>query len=314
MSGDALWIEGPDQVAIRSGQEGSGSLVRTLYSGISRGTERLISHGKVPKAEYQRMRAPFQEGDFPFPVKYGYCAVGRATEGAYRDRNVFALFPHQQSFRLPDDALTPLPDDLPAERAVLTANMETALNVLWDSRAAAGDRIAVIGAGVVGLLIASLAARLPGAEVTVIDTQPAREDLTRMLGCRFALPDDAPDEQDAVIHTSASSAGLAQAIAIAGTEAQITEASWHPAPVTIPLGGAFHSRRLRIVSSQVGRLPDTRNARWNYARRLRKAMELLAADDRLDELVSGETAFRELPDRWTDIINDAATLCHRIRY
>ncbi|WP_022707461.1 zinc-dependent alcohol dehydrogenase [Paracoccus zeaxanthinifaciens] len=314
MKADALWLTDRNRPVIAPGTIGEGSLVTTLFTGISRGTERLVSSGNVPEAEHARMRAPYQEGDFPFPVKYGYCAVGRATEGAHEGREVFALFPHQRQFRLPDHALTPLPEGLPAQRAVLTANMETALNVLWDSNAGAGDRIAIIGAGVVGLLIASLAARLPGADVTVIDPLAARAELATLLGCRFATPEDVPDEQDVVIHTSATSAGLKQAIAIAGTEARITEASWHPAPVQIPLGGAFHSRRLRIVSSQVGRIPDTRAARWNYARRMRKAMDLLASDDRLDELVSGETAFADLPDRWNDILNDAGTLCHRIRY
>ncbi len=193
---------------MRPAQVGDGIHVRSLFSGISRGTERLVLSGKVPSSEHDRMRAPFQEGDFPFPVKYGYANVGQATDGALAGRMVFSLFPHQTEFRLPEDALIPLPDGLPPERAIMAANMETALNILWDSGAGAGDRIAVVGGGLVGLLTASLAARLPGAEVTVIDPLPERAAIARDLSCAFTTPDDAPGDQDVVIHTSASQAGL----------------------------------------------------------------------------------------------------------
>ncbi|CAM3186434.1 zinc-binding alcohol dehydrogenase [Paracoccus nototheniae] len=314
MSAQALWCTGSGTAEARLGQMGEGVHVRTLYSGISRGTERLVLSGQVPVSEQDRMRAPFQEGDFPFPVKYGYAAVGIATEGALRDRAVFALFPHQTEFRLPQDALIPLPDGLPPERAVLAANMETALNILWDSGAGAGDRIAVVGGGLVGLLVASLAARLPGAEVTVIDTLPDRKALAKGLGCAFAHPDAAPADQDAVIHTSATQAGLVLALSLAAPQATITEASWHGgAQVALPLGGAFHSRRLRIVSSQVGTIPPDRAPRWTYRRRLTKALALLD-DARLDALISGQTGFADLPAAYPGILADPATLCHRIHY
>jgi threonine dehydrogenase-like Zn-dependent dehydrogenase len=293
---------------------GEGVLVQTLFSGISRGTERLVLSGHVPNGEQQRMRAPFQQGDFPFPVKYGYAAVGRATEGALAGRHVFALFPHQAAFRLPEDALIPLPDDLPPERAALAANMETALNILWDSGAGAGDRIAVVGGGLVGLLVAALAARLPGAVVTVIDPLPTRATLAHLLGCAFAAPEAAPGHQDAVIHTSASQAGLVAALELAGPQARVTEASWHgQAAVALPLGGAFHSQRLRIVSSQVGALPPDRAPRWTHRRRLEKALDLLN-DPRLDALISGETNFSDLPASYANILTHPDTLCHRVRY
>jgi threonine dehydrogenase-like Zn-dependent dehydrogenase len=314
MKATALWVTGPDHTEIRPAEIGEGSLITTLFTGISRGTERLVLSGRIPDSEHDRMRAPFQQGDFPFPVKYGYSNVGRATQGAYAGRNVFSLFPHQDCFCLPDDALIPLPQALPPERAVLAANMETALNILWDSNAGAGDRITIIGAGLVGLLVASLAACLPGAEVTVIDTLPSRKKLARSLGCDFATPDAAPTEQDVVIHTSASQAGLVQALQIAAPQATVVEASWHGAnAVSLPLGAAFHSRRLRIISSQVGSIPPDRAPRWNYRRRLTKALDLLV-DDRLDALISRQTAFSDIAATYPQILADPETLCHRITY
>ncbi|WOI58352.1 zinc-binding alcohol dehydrogenase (plasmid) [Palleronia sp. LCG004] len=299
---------------MRPGAMGDGVLVDTLFSGISRGTERLVLDGRVPDSEHDRMRGPAMEGAFPFPVKYGYSAVGRVAEGRLAGRAVFALHPHQSRFRLPEDALTPLPEGLPPARAVLAANMETALTLIWDSGAGPGDRIAVVGAGVVGALTAYLAARLPGAEVTLIDTNPARAALARDMGCAFADPSGAPAECDVVLHLSASAEGLGTAMACAGTEATIVEGSWHgTGNVAVPLGGAFHSRRLRVVGSQVGRIPAARAPRWTYARRLAKALDLLQ-DDTLDALVSGETEFTDLPDRYAAILSDPATLCHRIRY
>jgi len=310
----ALWCVAPQRAEIDAAALGEGVLVEMLYSAISRGTERVVFRGEVPESEHARMRCPAQEGDFPFPVKYGYCAVGRVAEGALAGRLVFALHPHQARFRLPESLLTPLPRDVPAPRAVLGANMETALNLLWDSGAGAGDRIAIVGAGLVGALTAYLAGRLPGADVTLIDVQADRAALAGQLGCRFALPKEAPRDCDVVLHLSATPEGLGTAIACAGTEARVVEGSWHGSAITpLTLGGAFHSRRLRLVSSQVGRLPADRAPRWSHARRRTKALELLT-DPVLDILVTGESRFEELPARYGAILADPGTLCHRIRY
>lgn len=314
MKASALWCTGPYRTEIRPAALGEGVLVEALFSGISRGTEKLVAQGSVPASEHQSMRGPGMEGQFPFPVKYGYCSVGRVTEGKMQGRTVFALFPHQTHYRLPETSLTPLPDGLPPERAVLTANMETALNILWDSGAGAGDRIAVIGAGVVGVLVAALAARLPGADVTLVDINPARSAIATSLGLAFSLPDDAPQNCDVVIHTTASDAGLAQALSIAGMNATVVEASWHgDRDVAVPLGQSFHSRRLRLISSQVGHIPPDRQPRWTYARRLAKALDLLL-DPRFDHLISGETAFSDLSENYAAILAADETLCHRIRY
>jgi NADPH:quinone reductase-like Zn-dependent oxidoreductase len=299
----ALWYSGTGEAllkretlpALRQGE----ARLAMLWSGISRGTERLIFHGRVPDSEAQRMRGPHQAGDFPGPVKYGYCAVARVIEGpdALIGRNVFALHPHQSHFILPVEALTPLPDGLPPRRAALAANMETALNGLWDAGVGPGDRVVVVGGGVVGLLAAFLAAGVPGAEVMLVDVDSSRADIARDLGVAFALPHAAPREADVVIHASASAAGLALALDCAGLEATVLELSWHGAGETpVPLGGAFHSRRLRLISSQVGQVSASRRARWSYARRLAKALELLR-DDRLDALITGEIGFGEAPAR-----------------
>ncbi len=310
----ALWCEGAGRAALRPGAMGEGLACRALFSGISRGTERLVFEGRVPEAEWARMRAPFQEGEFPHPVKYGYAMVAEATEGRLAGRAVFALHPHQRGFRLPEAALVPVPEGVPPARAVLAANMETALNVIWDSGAGPGDRIAVVGAGVVGALVGYLAARLPGAEVVLVDRLPARAPLAAGLGCGFALPGEATGERDVVIHTSASAAGLETAIGLAGPEAAVVEASWYGAGVVpVALGGAFHSRRLRLIGSQVGQVPPARAPRWTYRRRLEKALELLR-DPVLEALISGETPFAEMAEAYGRVLTDPETLCHRIRY
>jgi 2-desacetyl-2-hydroxyethyl bacteriochlorophyllide A dehydrogenase len=295
-------------------------LVRTVYSAISRGTESLVFRGEVPPSQYAAMRAPFQEGEFPGPVKYGYMNVGRVEEGpdSARDllgRLVFCLYPHQDVYCVPSAAVTPVPDDVPAERAVLAANMETAVNVLWDARPAAGDRIVVIGAGVVGLLIAWLCRQIPGASVTVVDRNPLREAIARKLGISFLSEPPRDANCDLVVHASGQAEGLASALAIAGIEATIVDASWYGNRlVPLPLGEAFHSRRLTIKSSQVGRVPPERASRWSTRRRMMLALELLRGGQ-LDALITGESPFDELPEVLATVSREpSATICHRIRY
>ncbi|HEV7327058.1 MAG TPA: zinc-binding alcohol dehydrogenase [Bosea sp. (in: a-proteobacteria)] len=274
-------------------------LVRTLWSGISRGTERLVFDGRVPESQYDSMRAPFQQGAFPYPVKYGYCAVGTVDAGPedLLGRTVFCLHPHQDRFVAPAERLALVPEGLPARRAVLAANMETALNAHWDAGSGPADRIVVVGGGVLGLLVAFIAARLPGTEVTLVDVDESRAGLAQSLGCRFALPAECPKDADIVFHASATAAGLATAIGAAGFESRIVELSWYgEGSVAAPLGCVFHARRLQIVSSQVGQISPSRRARFDYARRLQAALALLA-DDRLDALITDEIAFTDAPAR-----------------
>lgn len=316
----ALWFEAPEVCRLRketlTTPVAGDVVVRTLYSGISRGTEALIFRGLVPESEFDRMRGPHMEGRFPFPVKYGYAAVGRIETGPHHliGRDVFALYPHQDRFVLPADQVTCLPDALPAQRAVLAANMETALNIVWDAGIQPGDRVAVFGAGVVGTLVTYLASRIVGTETTVVDRDPTRQELAAALGLTFTQAGALDGEFDVLVNATASAEALQEAIGHADMEANIVEASWYgDRPVSIPLGGAFHSRRLSLVSSQVGGIPASRRARWTYGRRMAKALELLL-DPRLDHLISGETTFSELPTTYARILSSQDTLCHRIRY
>ncbi len=318
---DACWFTAPGRAEIRGEAlpaPGPGDVqVRTLHSGVSRGTELRVLRGEVPASESVRMRAPFQAGEFPFPVKYGYASVGVVEEGPPHlvGRAVFCLHPHQARFVVPQDAVHPLPADVPPRRAVLAANLETAVNVLWDAAPRMGDRIAVVGGGVVGLLVAWLAARMPGTEVEVVDVEPARRPVAEALGARFATPDEAAPEADLVVHASGHAEGLATALRLAAFEATVVEASWHGAhPVPVPLGEAFHSRRLTLRSSQVGHVAAAQRGRWTHARRLGLALRLLA-DPALDALVTDSAPFAELPAVFARLAKGAPrTLCQRIDY
>ena len=292
-------------------------LVRTLYTGISRGTESLVFRGEVPPSQYQTMRAPFQQGDFPAPLKYGYCNVGVVEVGpaALQGRIVFCLYPHQDRYVVPATAVMPIPEHIPPGRAVLSANLETALNVLWDAAPRLGDRITVIGAGTVGCLIARLAGRLPGCVVQLLDVDPSKATIAAQLGVRFALPEEAAAEQDVVIHASGAPAGLATALRLAGFETTVVEASWFGTQsVSLPLGEAFHAKRLRIHSSQVGTVATAQRGRWDHRRRLSTVMTLLD-DPVLDHLISGDRSFAELPQVLAELSQDSVgVLCQRIVY
>ncbi len=317
----AYWTLAPRQGALLAEsvpQPGPGEVtVRTLFSGISRGTESLVFEGRVPESEWQRMRAPFQEGSFPGPVKYGYVSVGvvEAGEPSLVGRDVFCLYPHQDRYVVPSGAVTPLPPGLPAARAVLGANMETAINGVWDAAPGVGDRITVVGAGVVGALVAWLCAAIPGTRVCLVDVAPGRAELADALGLDFCLTDRAPADNDLVVHASGNPAGLRLSLALAADEARVVEMSWYgDREASLPLGEAFHSRRLRLVASQVGRLPVERTPRWDVRRRLALALDLLR-DPCLDALISGESDFHELPALMPRLAAASGdVLCHRIRY
>lgn len=317
----AYWATGPGVGEVRVERlrppEPGEVQVRALWSGISRGTEALVTQGRVPESQWPLMRAPFQEGDFPFPVKYGYSSVGTVERGPDEllGRPVFCLHPHQTRYVVPGEAVTPLPDGLPPRRAILAANMETALNAVWDAGAAPGQRIHVIGAGVVGALIGWLCAGLPGAEVTLADIVPAKAALAGALGVSFALPAELAGEVDLVFHASGNPAGLRTALAVAGTEARVVEVSWYgDRDAVLPLGEAFHSRRLSIVSSQVGQVAPAMRPRWPHARRLAKALDLLR-DPALDRLISDEVPFDALPEVMPRLAAEAGgALCVCVGY
>jgi threonine dehydrogenase-like Zn-dependent dehydrogenase len=250
-------------------------------------------------------------------VKYGYASVGRVDAAAseLHGRLVFVLHPHQTRYVVPATAVHVLPVDVPPSRAVLAANLETAINGLWDARPHVGDRICVVGAGTVGCLVAWLAARIHGCEVQLVDVNPGRARVASALDVGFATPADVSHDADVVVHASGSPEGLALALTVAGVEATIVEMSWFgDRVVSLSLGGAFHSRRLTIVSSQVGRVAPAQRPRWDSRRRLRLALALLA-DASLDVLVTGESPFDDLPAVMASLAQAPGdTLCHRIRY
>jgi len=320
-SARAFWIAAPGRGEIRDEEIGGPSaadvVVRALYSGISRGTEALVFQGRVPATEYQRMRAPFQAGEFPAPVKYGYSSVGRVERGPADlvGRDVFVLYPHQTHYVVAATSVHVLPPQVPPARAVLAANLETAINALWDARPHVGDRIAVVGGGTVGCLAAWLAGRMPGCDVELVDTRASRAAIARALGVRFAPPDRASGHADLVIHASGTGAGLETALRLAGFEATIVEVSWYgDERVTVPLGGGFHANRLTLKSSQVGSVADSQRPRWDARRRMGLALTMLA-DPALDALITGESSFDELPHVLARLASDPGDeLTHRIRY
>lgn len=317
----AFWVTGPGTGEIRDvalpAPGPDDVLVRTEFSAISRGTESLVFAGRVPRSEWTRMRAPFQDGDFPAPVKYGYMNVGRVEQGpdSLRGRHVFVLFPHQTRYVVPATWAHPLPDDLPPRRAVLAANLETAVNGVWDARPHIGDRIVVIGAGTVGCLVAWLAARIVGCRVQLVDVNPARADVARRLGVAFAMPAEVEPGADLVFHASGSPDGLALALRLAGLEAAVVELSWYgDGDVAVPLGEAFHANRLTISSSQVGRIAPAQRARWDTRRRMTLVLDLLR-DGSLEVLLTGESRFDALPQTMRGLAGSPGdTLCHVVRY
>lgn len=316
----AFWLDSPGRGGIREVDlpvPGEGEvLVRSLCSGVSRGTETLVFRGEVPESQHAVMRAPFQEGDFPGPVKYGYLNVGVVEEGPGElvGRTVFCLYPHQTHYVVPANAVTPVPDGVPAGRAVLAGTVETAVNALWDAAPLVGDRIAVVGGGMVGCSVAALLARFPGVRVQLVDADPARASTAEALGVGFALPGDALGECDLVVHASATEQGLSRALELLTAEGTVVELSWYgDRKVSLPLGEAFHSRRLVIRGSQVGTVSPAR-AHRSYADRLALALDLLA-DPAFDALVTGESAFEDLPGVMPGLASgEIPALCHRIRY
>jgi len=317
----AFWIREPGRSEIRPvrlPEPGPGEvLVRTLRSGVSRGTETLVFRGGVPESQYDVMRAPFQEGDFPGPVKYGYLNVGIVEWGPdeLRGRTVFCLFPHQTAYVVPIEAVTVVPDEVPPERAVLAGTVETAVNALWDAAPLVGDRITVVGAGMVGCCVARLVGGMPGAKVTLVDVDDTRADTATALGVDFARPEDAAGGQDLVMHASATSTGLQLSLNLLAAEGTVVDLSWYgDRQVQLSLGGAFHSRRLGIRASQVGLVAAARRGRRTTAERRALALDLLR-DPAFDALLTGASRFDELPEVMAGLASgQLPALCHTLTY
>jgi 2-desacetyl-2-hydroxyethyl bacteriochlorophyllide A dehydrogenase len=292
-------------------------VVKTLHSAVSRGTETLVFRGGVPASQYTAMRAPFQDGDFPGPVKYGYLNVGVIERGPahLQGRTVFCLYPHQTRYVVPASSVVVVPDDVPPTRAVLAGTLETAINALWDAAPLVGDRITVVGAGMVGCCVARLLARFPGADVTLVDVDAERAKVAAALDVDFALPSDAVGGRDLVVHTSATSAGLQQSLDLLAPEGTVIDLSWYgDRDVTLSLGGAFHSNRLNIRASQVGVVAAARRASRTTSDRLALALDLLR-DPAFDALLTGASRFDELPEVMARLASGSLpAICHSITY
>ena len=317
----AFWLRAPGHGEIRPvtlPEPGRGDVVvRTVRSGVSRGTETLVFRGGVPPDQYAAMRAPFQEGDFPGPVKYGYLSVGAVEQGPaeLRSRTVFCLYPHQTAYVVPSSAVSVVPEDVPPARAVLAGTVETAINALWDAAPLVGDRVTVVGAGMVGCCVARLLSRIPAVQVTLVDVDAGRAGVAATLGADFALPSGAEDGRDLVVHTSATAAGLQLSLDLLAPEGTVIDLSWYgDAPVSLSLGSAFHVGRLGIRSSQVGTVSPARSARRTTADRMALALELLR-DPAFDVLATGESRFDELPGVMARLAaGSLPALCHGITY
>lgn len=307
----AYWTIGPRNGELR--QETLPSLglgkaqIRTLYSGISRGTEMLVHSGDVPVAVAEIMRAPFQTGNFPFPVKYGYLNVGVVERGpsGWAGKRVFSLYPHQDRFVAPLTSLTQLPDTLPSKRALLAGPVETAVNALWDAPPLFGDRIAVVGAGIIGGALAALLSEFPLARLQIVDPDPAKAKFASQLGVDWSHPDDALKDCDTVYHASATEAGLAAALGLLGDEGELVELSWYGnhSP-QVPLGADFHARRLSIRASQVSRIAPARRLRKTPQDRMNLVINALD-NPVFDELLGATHAFTELPAVMDSLHNSA---------
>jgi threonine dehydrogenase-like Zn-dependent dehydrogenase len=317
----AFWLRAPGCGEIRPvtlPQPGRDEvMVRTVRSGVSRGSETLVFRGGVPPSQYSAMRAPNQEGDFPGPLKYGYLNVGQVEEGPaeLRGRTVFCLYPHQTAYVVPAAAVAVVPQDVPPARAVLAGTVETAVNALWDAGPLLGDRVTIVGAGMIGCCVARLLSRFPAVEVELVDVDAGRADVAAMLGVGFAAPDAAGDGRDLVVHASATSAGLQRSLELLAPEGTVIDLSWYgDREVRLKLGGAFHAGRLGIRASQVSTLSPARSGRRTTGDRLALALDLLR-DPAFDALLTGQSRFNELPDVMARLAEGSLpALCHTITY
>ena len=287
----ALWHTSASQSQIKEVELSANPacVVKSLYSLISTGTERLVSRGQVPHALYASMKVPYMEGEFSFPVKYGYSLVGEVQEGPEEilGKKVHLLHPHQDYCRVQASELTVLPGEVPPLRATLASNLETALNSIWDSGVSVGDRVLVVGFGIIGSLTARLLQSIAGVEVWVYDLDAQRSELASASG--FHIVDRMLYDFDIAFHCSSSSKGLQSCIDHIGFEGKVMEMSWYgEQAVELQLGGSFHQQRKQIISSQVSSIPSNHRARWDFNRRKAVVMELLknpAYDQHLGEQV-----------------------------
>ncbi|MCB0704669.1 MAG: zinc-binding alcohol dehydrogenase [Saprospiraceae bacterium] len=260
--------------------------LRASHSLISNGTEKTVSTGKVPDAAYDTMRVPYMSGRFEFPVKYGYSLVGVLEEPTHprHGQRVHLLHPHQSLCPVDPSDCFRIPDNVPSDRATLASNMETALNAIWDSKISAGDRVLLVGAGLIGLLLARLIQGIPGVDLRIAEPNPIRAAQVQILG--FSLSANADADFDLAFHCSGTAAGLQLAIDKIGSEGKVIELSWFgDNAVNLKLGSSFHFQRKQLISSQVSSIPADHQSRWDFQRRKETVFKLLA-DTWYDQLLT----------------------------
>ncbi|WP_298982402.1 zinc-dependent alcohol dehydrogenase [Caldilinea sp.] len=279
-------------------------LVQTLVSAISAGTELLFLRGEVPANMEVDSAIPALNGAVRYPLRYGYACVGRVIEaGEEQDRGwlgctVFAFHPHASHFVASTAQILPVPDDLTPHRAALLPNMETAVNLVMDGQPGIGERVAVIGLGVVGLLTIALLARFPLERLLAVDPLPQRRGLATALGAHAALAPEELTERsgyDLVYEVSGSPIALNTALALTGFAGRIVIGSWYGVKqAPLDLGGAFHRSRIRLLASQVSTIDPRWSGRWNKKRRIDLAWAMLRAVE-IERLITHRLPVEEAP-------------------
>ncbi len=296
----ALWHNSPFDSTLRrevlADSKDGELLLRSMFSLVSQGTERLVACGAVPESLYGSMRVPYMGGNFSFPVKYGYALVGEVLNQGHpwQGRAVFVMHPHQDYCVVAQRDCFCLPANVSPRSAVLAANLETAVTALWDARPLLGERVLVVGFGLLGALTALLLKRFPGLDLWISEPNSYRKDLAKKMGFHL-WEGQHVGEFDLCVHSSATEDGLQMALDVLGREGRVLELSWYGNKRSaLSLGEAFHHKRLRIISSQVAHLPSDMQARWGYARRKELVFKLLHSSDwRL--LPDAELGLEDLP-------------------
>ena len=269
--------------------------VKSLFSLISTGTERLVASGEVPVSSFEFMAVPYMKGNFSFPIKYGYSLVGKVTSvGKLYGKIVHLLHPHQGKCLVKEVDVMIVPDEIPAKRATLASNVETALNAIWDAEISIGDKVLIAGFGMIGSLLARVLSFMPEVEIVIMEKDANRVKMVQKMGFTF-IDDPEPSYFDVAFNTTSNEKALQIAIQSVGLEGKIIEMSWYGTKnVNINLGADFHYHRKQIISSQVSKIPSDKQSRWDYKRRKEVVFKLLKSP-LFDEHITDVLTFAETP-------------------
>ncbi len=308
MDAHALWHVDPAHSVLRQQTLGKLTpgecLVKTRFSMVSLGTERLVCKGGMSPEAYGPMTVPYMQGAFSFPLTYGYSLTGEVIDGPqeWLGERVHAMHPHQDLCVIHSHDLTVVPGNVPLDRAVLASNLETAVNGVWDGQPIMGQRVLVIGYGLIGALIAHLVKPIPGIELHIHDIRGSRKELAIANGHHvWDAAESQPGDYDLIFHTSASSAGLQFAIDHTREEGRVIEMSWYGnQTVNLDLGASFHYGRNRIISSQVSRIASPALPHFDHHRRKSLIFQLLA-DDAYHKFLGEGIVFDQSPSFFSDL-------------